>query len=197
MNLRANGINKILLGFVIFFFLATVIEGYFLTQKSGPKIKEDDALSLLEKKLLVPDVQERTWDPFEEFQKMQKRMDQIFEKDTLRLSESFPGLKSFSYGGPPSHNFSLKEGDDAYIVTLALPGLDEADLKVTVEEQSLRISGRIEKKEARKRDNSAFQSSQSEHFERYLTLPGPVKPESLKTSHKDGVLEITLQKNIS
>ncbi|MFQ5444005.1 MAG: Hsp20/alpha crystallin family protein, partial [Nitrospinales bacterium] len=110
------------------------------------------------------------------------------------FERTLPPMKSFAFGGPFSQQFDLKEKDDRYILTLELPGLDETKLNVSVEEQTVKISGTMEQVEENKDKTSVVQSRRSSHFERYLTLPGPVKPESLQIDYDKNRLIIELDK---
>ena len=106
-------------------------------------------------------------------------------------------MKSFSFGGPFAQNSDIETEGGKYVVRIELPGLDQASIDVNVEGQSLKISGNIERKDETKKDQAFVQSYQSQHFERYMTLPGPVKPETLKTEYEGSVLIITLEKSLS
>ncbi len=134
------------------------------------------------------------WDAFDEFQKMQKRMDDFFKESTSQWETHEPPMKSFSFGGPFSQQYDLKETDDQVIVSLNLPGLNETNIDVTVQEGTLKISGTLREEKKRSKDNSTFQSKRSSHFERYLTLPQPVKENSLKVDYEDNTLTVQLDK---
>ena len=124
-------------------------------------------------------------------------MNQFFEKGFPGFDSSLPNLKSFSFGGPISQNMALEDMGDQYVITMELPGLDHTNVDVSVEGQSLRISGNMDRKEETKKDQAFFQSHQSQHFERYLTLPGAVKPETLRVEYENTKLKISVEKNTS
>jgi HSP20 family protein len=170
-------------------------QSYLLFKKSN-ETNHKEKMTLFENKdFLPPNASIQDWDPFEDFQRMQKRMDSFFGKGVSGLDNSFPNLKSFSFGGTVSQNLDLKEQGNKYVVTLELPGLDQTKLDVSVEDNSLKISGNIEQKEETKNNQKFSQSYRSQHFERYLTLPGRVKPETLIVDYDKTELKIFLEKS--
>lgn len=80
-----------------------------------------------------------------------------------------------------------------------VPGLDEKDLNVNVQDNVLTISG--EKKEEKNRkdknDNVIYSERKFGSFSRSFTLPEGADAEKIKASFKKGVLEIEIPKNPS
>ncbi len=195
MKSFAKNSNKYLLGIVALLLLVVAFQSYLLSQSSSDTKSPNGRVQFEEKDLFLPDSSIQNWDPFKDFQKMQKRMDSFFGNSLSGFDSSFPNMKSFSFGGSLSQNFDLKDEGDKYVVTLELPGLDDTNVDVSVEGQSLRISGNMEQKDETKKDQAFFQSHQSQHFERYLTLPGPVKSETLRVDYEDTTLKISIEKS--
>lgn len=82
-------------------------------------------------------------DPFSQFQQMQNGWTGFWpEPEPVKRWPVFN--EELFFGGPFSQNFDLTEENDRYIVSLDLPGLDKTKLDVTIEEQTLKISGTIE-----------------------------------------------------
>lgn len=185
--------NKYLLGIVALLLLVVVFQSYLLSQ--SPKETKSPMVQFEEQELFPPNASIQDWDPFKDFQRMQKRMDSFFGNSLTGFDSTFPNMKSFSFGGSFSQGFDLKDQGDKYIVTLDLPDLDQTKLDVSVEGQSLKISGDLERKNETKKDRSFSQSYQSQHFERYLTLPGPIKSETLKVDYDDKKLKISIEKS--
>ncbi len=124
-------------------------------------------------------------------------MDSFFGNSLSGFDSAFPNMKSFSFGGSFSQNFDLKDQGNKYIITLDLPNLDQTKLDVSVEGQSLKISGNLERKDETRKDDAVSQSYRSQHFERYLTLPGPIKPETLIVDNGNTKLNISIEKSLS
>lgn len=195
-NLEKNP-NKWLWGVITLLILVIGFQSYLLLKKPVDSNVRKGIIQFDERDLIGPDTSIRDWDPFQDFQRMQKRMDQFFEDGFPGFNHTLPNLKSFSFGGPYSQNFNIEDKGDKYIVTLEVAGLDKTNVDVSVEDQSLKVSGNMERKDETKKDQAFFQSHQSQHFERYLTFPGPVKSETLKVDYEKTKLIISVEKDLS
>jgi len=86
----------------------------------------------------------------------------------------------------------LEEGEDSIRVDLELPGLKKEDIKVSVENDVLTVSGE------RKQGVEVKEAGRSERyfgkFSRTVTLPTNVSAEGATASFKDGVLTVTIPK---
>ena len=195
-NLGKNP-NKWFWGVITLLILIVGFQSYLLLQRPDSSDSRTGVIQFKDKDLFGPDSSIHDWDPFEDFQRMQERMDRFFESGFPGFDSTFPNLKSFSFGGPISQNMDLEDKGDKYVVTLELPGLDYTNVEVNAEGQSLRISGNMERRDENKKDHAFLQTHQSQHFERYFTLPGPVKPETLEVNYQDDQLQITVKKHVS
>jgi HSP20 family protein len=139
----------------------------------------------------------RPWDPFADFRQMQERMDHFFDKDFRAFNNSLPGLSGSPFNSSFSNNLDMKDEDGKLIFELTIPNLNRTNLDVSVEGQSLKVTGDLEQKNESNKDEKFFQSRQSQHFERYLTLPVPVKPESLKVDYNNDSLIISIEKKFT
>lgn len=89
-------------------------------------------------------------------------------------------------------------GDEKqYVVTVELPGVNENDLRVEMENDSLRIFGEkkqeFEDKGEGENSGNYYRMERSYgSFQRVLTLPEDVDTAGITADHKDGVLTITL-----
>jgi HSP20 family protein len=86
----------------------------------------------------------------------------------------------------------VKENDKSYSVTVELPGLDEKDVKVTVEDDVLSIAG---EKKLEKADEKTHYSERSYgSFTRAFTLPADADSNKLAARFAKGVLTIAIPK---
>lgn len=92
----------------------------------------------------------------------------------------------------------VKEDADKYTVIVNLPGSDAKDVSVNLDGQRLTVRGeqRFEKQDKDNSGNIIFQERRSGSFQRSVTLPGPVKQAGMKTDVKNGVLTVTVPKDI-
>ncbi|WII72312.1 Hsp20/alpha crystallin family protein [Bdellovibrio sp. 22V] len=85
----------------------------------------------------------------------------------------------------------LEEKDNAYIVTVDLPGIKRDEIKVDLSENILTISGE------RKRETQGegkYTERYYGKFERSFSLPNQIAGDKVKAEFKDGVLKINLPK---
>ncbi|MEN3037978.1 MAG: Hsp20/alpha crystallin family protein [Candidatus Kryptonium sp.] len=93
-----------------------------------------------------------------------------------------------------SPRVDISETDDEYIVRAEIPGVNKDDIKITIKENMLTISG--EKKQEKETKNENFHRIERVYgsFSRSFTLPGAVKVDKVEAKFKDGVLTIKLPK---
>ena len=124
------------------------------------------------------------YNPFNEFKDFSSRFNSI-------LTE-FEGGESSLVGFNPVVN--TREGEFAYHVDADLPGVNKEDIKISVKDNMLTISGeRKHKEEVKKKDYYRVESSFGK-FERTFTLPKGSDAENITASNEDGVLEVVIPK---
>jgi HSP20 family protein len=132
------------------------------------------------------------WNPYEEMQRMQKEMEQLFGDSFSRFHLNTP-LGSLS----KTPDVDLQEKSDSYIVTVNAPGADESSLDVKLEDRVLHISIKTEHAEDQtdeKNGKYEYRERFMGEFHRVLTLPGPANTAKMKTDYHNGVLTITIPK---
>lgn len=93
-----------------------------------------------------------------------------------------------------SPRMDVSETDQEVSVSVELPGMDPEDIHVTIDRNTLAISG---EKQAEKEEKSQhfFQVERSfGSFRRSITLPGIVDENKIDASFKNGVLKVKLPK---
>lgn len=120
---------------------------------------------------------------------------EAFERDVKRLFDDFFALEPvdlFDSAWMPS--VDVDEDDKSIHIRAEIPGIDEKDINVTLEDNVLTITG--EKKEERKEENKRYIVAERKFgsFKRSITLPAEVKADSAKASFKNGVLTIDFEK---
>jgi HSP20 family protein len=132
------------------------------------------------------------WEPFREFSTMQDRMNRMNRLFRESYSPQGPeeALTTTSYAPPvdiyeDEHNITLK---------LEVPGIDEKDINVRIENTTLTVHGerKIEKEE--KEENFRRVERQYGEFTRSFTLPSSVDPGQVSARYDKGVLKINLAK---
>ncbi len=88
----------------------------------------------------------------------------------------------------------LYETDENLMVKAELPGLEKKDIKITLSDGLLTITGeKKQEKETKKKNYRRLETSYGS-FQRVIELPFPVRADKVKADYKRGVLEITLPK---
>ncbi len=135
-----------------------------------------------------------TWDPFQEMNQMQEHMDRLFNDafGKFGASSRFGDLVTGLSFNP---KVDLSEDKSNYIVRVDVPGANESDINVSLEDQVLTVSG-TRQQEVRGGNTKKLLTRERRigSFERELRLPGPVNAADMTTAYKDGVLTITIPK---
>jgi HSP20 family protein len=110
-----------------------------------------------------------------------------------RWFDSLTGFADFGNAGVfPAIN--LTETGDSIRVRAELPGIELADLDVTVENDTLVIAG--ERKMASESDEASYHRREREWgtFRRSFSLPSRVDATGVKARYRDGILTVELPK---
>jgi HSP20 family protein len=126
------------------------------------------------------------WDPFREVVALQNRVNSLF--------------RDFNDGDSPltTANFvpavDIYEDDKAVVLKLEVPGIEEEDLEVSVENQTLTVKG--ERKFDHEEKEESFHRIERRYgsFFRAFTLPSTVDTENVQASYNAGVLKLELKK---
>ena len=128
------------------------------------------------------------WDPFREFSTLQDRMNRLF-----RESHGPGGKESLSASTfvPP---VDVYEDDHNVVLTIEVPGIDEKDIDVRIENNTLTVHGERKLEKEEKEENYRRVERQYGSFTRSFTLPSTVDPEQVSANYEQGVLKIKLAK---
>lgn len=130
----------------------------------------------------------RTDDPFAS---LQRQMNRLFE-DTF--SNYVPAMRTGAAALSPS--IDIKETDTAIEVEAELPGVDEKDVQVTLDDGVLTIKG--EKKAEKEETKKGYYMSERSYgsFLRSFELPAGIDADKVKATFAKGVLNVTLPKPV-
>src|SRR5712675_890512 len=129
------------------------------------------------------------WYPYRELNTLQERVNRLFHEsfsnegrdESLATSSFAPAVDVYE----DEHNITLK---------IEVPGIDEKDIDVRIENNTLTVHGerKIEKEE--KEENYRRVERQYGSFTRTFTLPATVDAEQVEANYDKGVLKIKLAK---
>ncbi len=126
------------------------------------------------------------WDPFREVASLQNRVNSLFRDFTE--GESSMTTANFV----PA--VDVYEDAQKVVLKLEVPGIDEKDLDVRVENNTLTIKGERKFDKEEKEENFHRIERRYGTFYRAFTLPSTVDTEKIGASYNAGVLKLELKK---
>src|SRR6476646_4168988 len=129
------------------------------------------------------------FDPFREFSTLQDRMNRLF-RESYGPEGREESLTTTSFAPPvdvyeDEHNVTLK---------IEVPGIDEKDIDVRIENNLLTVHGERKFEKEEKEENYRRVERQYGNFTRSFTLPNTVNTESVQANYDKGILKIQLAK---
>src|SRR5690606_34452301 len=124
------------------------------------------------------------WNPWREMDRVSREVSELFNGDwwpALQRTAEFPLLNAWK-----------KEG--TLVITAELPGIDPAQIDLSMEGNSLTIAGKREGESTAKEDNHVRRERWSKSFKRTIELPFEVEPEKSEAKYEKGILTITLHR---
>ena len=130
------------------------------------------------------------WDPFREMSDMQDRMGRLLGEfygrrgadDVMRRGAWIPPVDIYD------------SGDHELVIKAELPDMKREDIQLTVDNNTLTISGEKKMDSELKDENCHRVERAYGTFTRSFTLPSVVDTGKIKAEFKDGVLRVTLPK---
>jgi len=132
------------------------------------------------------------WDPFRELDELQTRLSALFGRAPVRKNGSKDEALAVAEWAPV---VDIVEDDNEYLIKAELPEVKKEDVKVTVQDDVLTISGeRMFEKEEKGRKYHRMERAYGS-FARSFTLPEDADGEKVAAEFKDGVLKVHLPKS--
>jgi HSP20 family protein len=125
------------------------------------------------------------WDPTDELTTLRNSMDRLWSRMT---AENEPALANWS---PTS---DVVETKDEIMIKAELPGLDEKDVNIEIENGVLTIKG--ERKAEQETDEKGYRRIERAYgsFLRAFTLPTNIEAEKISATFTNGLLEVHMPK---
>ncbi len=128
------------------------------------------------------------WDPFRELNALQNRMNRLFEEQSGGGREESLTTGAFV---PP---VDIYEDEHSIQLKLEVPGIDEKDLDIKVENNVLTVSGERKFEKEEKEENFHRVERRYGSFSRSFTLPNTVNTEDIQADYDHGMLKVRLAK---
>jgi HSP20 family protein len=133
------------------------------------------------------------WQPMQEFTSLQRQMNRMFDNFFGRTTSLMPFEESLNDWelGPP---IDIYEDDQKLTYKVEVPGIDEKDIKVEVENSVLTVHGQRKLEKDIKEENFRRMERHYGTFSRSFMLPNTVDPEKIEANYTHGVLTIEIPK---
>lgn len=133
-----------------------------------------------------------TWKPVRRLGGLRDRMDQVYQDWPFFLGPSTGDEETLRGAWVPP--VDVRENAEKIEVTAELPGIDPADVDVSVQGNVLTMRGERRREEVK--DTETVHRVEREYgvFERSFSLPRSADSEKIQAKYKDGVLSLTVPK---
>ena len=129
------------------------------------------------------------WDPFREFVTLQDRMNRLV-RDSFGNEGREEALTTTTFAPP----VDVYEDEHSVTLKIEVPGIEEKDIDVRIENNTLTVHGERKFEKEEKEENYRRVERQYGSFTRTFTLPNTVNQESVQADYDKGVLKIQLAK---
>jgi HSP20 family protein len=132
------------------------------------------------------------WDPFTEFTPLRQMMDRLMEDAWVR---PWGTASQGTQDGFGRFAFDMYETGDDYVVTATLPGLRPEDLEISVQGNTLTISGEVKSDDAEGQQRTYHtRERRFGRFSRQVTLPAGINADKVQANLEHGVLTLHIPK---
>ena len=132
------------------------------------------------------------WEPVRELNTIQSEMNRLFN--------TYFDAPAGGNGGATARRWippmDLVETDQDFVLRADLPGVEENDVKIELEDRVLTISGERKAEHEERKEGYYRVERSSGAFTRTLTLPEGVDPDAINASFDKGVLEVRIPKPV-
>jgi HSP20 family protein len=129
------------------------------------------------------------WDPFRDMTTLRERMNRLFEDMAASRGEE-KDLTTSSWA--PA--VDIYETENEVVLTAEIPGIEENDIEIKVEDNTLTLRGERKFEKETKEENYHRIERAYGSFFRSFTLPAFVDQDRIEAEHENGVLKIRMPK---
>jgi len=127
------------------------------------------------------------FEPFREFASLQNQMNRLLQQEAVGREDA---LLQTSFAPP----VDIYEDEHSYTLKLEVPGIEEKDIDVKLENSTLTVSGERKFEKEEKEENYRRVERRYGSFVRSFTLPQTIDSETVTAEYDKGVLKIRLAK---
>jgi HSP20 family protein len=131
------------------------------------------------------------WDPFADLTSLNDEMNRLFRGIRRHQQYSPEEFLAASGFAPP---VDIYEDDHNITLKIEVPGIEEKDIDIRVENNVLTVRGVREFEREEREENFRRVERQYGSFTRSFTLPATADPNLIQANYEKGVLKITVAK---
>ncbi len=131
------------------------------------------------------------WEPFQDLLAIQERMNRLFDETLQRTRSREEEDISAGLWAPP---VDIYETENEIVLKAELPEIDQKDIEIKVEDNTLTIRGERRFDQETKKENYHRIERAYGKFSRSFSLPNTIDQEKIKASYKDGILKLVMPK---
>ncbi|MFM1815543.1 MAG: hypothetical protein RLZ98_2238 [Pseudomonadota bacterium] len=128
------------------------------------------------------------------FLAMRVEMDRVFDSFLDRGSVRFPALARVQDSDALVPNIDVRETETEFVVEAELPGMDEKDVSVTLNNGILTLKGEKKSEREEKKDDYHLTERSYGSFQRSFKIEDTIDADKVKAAFEKGVLKVTLPK---
>lgn len=130
------------------------------------------------------------------FTALQREVNDLFDSMFERTGdEAWPAPRAFARDeGALAPSVDISETAESFDIKAELPGLDEKDIRVTLDGDALVLSGEKKQEREEKEKNYHLVECSYGSFQRTIPLPSGLDRDKVKATFKKGVLNIRVPK---
>ncbi len=129
------------------------------------------------------------WDPFRDLLTLREKMNRLFEDVVTARGQEKEFISSTW-----NPAVDIYESENQLVLTAEIPGVDEKDVEIKIEDNTLSIKGERRFETETKEENYHRLERSYGSFYRTFTLPNYVDQDKIHAEHENGVLKITMPK---
>ncbi len=196
--------TKMLMMFTVFAFSASFIFANPALAKDKTTAELQKQIDILQKRVdeletekkqplgfMMPEMN-KAWNAFDEMQKMQEEMNQVFQ-DSFKQTEDI-AKGAFSNNMSYEANFEMKDQKDKYVLEVDMKGFDQDKTKIEVSKQYVTVKGEQSTEKKQESDNSYAASKSFSSFMRTIPLPKDADTSKMKSDKQGDKLIIAFPK---
>lgn len=138
--------------------------------------------------------------PFDGIEELLERLNRQIETATKSWETQLDNRSRLDLSASDSEmRLDLADEDDAFVVTVDVPGYESDDLELRLAGETLAISGTRERTQELGDEDGTYlrRERETQSFSRQIRLPDPVDEDAVQASVTNGILTIRLPKRES